>query len=90
MITEKDVNDAFDTLEETFKRLAPFEDKMNQYAEDLLDLKEGSRKSDQIKKKMIELKPKLNDATRAYRLAGMRADRLRMLLNVHLTALGRD
>jgi uncharacterized coiled-coil DUF342 family protein len=90
MIGEKEVNAAFDTLENSFQELAKLEDKMLEYNQDLGEFKEGSRKADQIKKKIEELRPKITEAQRAYRMAGMRADRVRLLLDIAKTAMGRD
>ena len=90
MIGEKEVNLAFDNLEESFQELAKLEDKMMEYNQDLSEFKEGSRKADQGKKRIEELRPKITEAQRAYRLAGMRADRVRLLLDVAKTAMGRD
>ena len=90
MISEKDVNLAFAALEESFQELAKLEDKMIEYNQDLSEFKEGSRKADQIKKRIEELRPKITEAQRAYRLAAMRADRVRLLLDVYKTSLGRD
>ena len=90
MIIDKDVNAAFDALEDAFSKLGNIEDKMTEYGQDLADFKDGSRKADQIKKRMQELQPKLTDAQRNFRLAAMRADRVRLLLDVAKTAMGRD
>ena len=90
MISEKDVNLAFDALENNFQELAKLEDKMMEYNQDLAEFKEGSRKADQIKKRIEELRPKITEAQRAYRLAAMRTDRVRLLLDVAKTAMGRD
>jgi uncharacterized coiled-coil DUF342 family protein len=90
MIGEKEVNASFDTLENSFQELAKLEDKMLEYNQDLGEFKEGSRKADQIKKKIEELRPKITEAQRAYRMAGMRADRVRLLLDIAKTAMGRD
>jgi hypothetical protein len=90
MITEEDVNEAFDNLEKAFQELANIEDKQQELAADLSEYKDGSRKADQIKKRLQEMQPKITEAQRAYRLAGMRADRIRLLLDVAKTARGRD
>lgn len=88
-ITADDVNKAFDNLEKAFCNLAKIEDKQNKLTEDLPTLK-GSRKGDQIEKKLQALMPEMAEAQRAYRLAGMRADRVRLLLDVQKTSMGRD
>lgn len=88
-ITEDDINKAFDNLEKAFCDLAKIEDKQNKLAEDLPALK-GSRKGDQIEKKLHGIQLEMVAAQRAYRLAGMRADRVRLLLDVAKTAMGRD
>lgn len=90
MITVDDVNKAFDDLEQAFQELAKIEDKQQELAADLAEYKDGSRKADQIKKRLQELQPKIAEAQRAYRLAGMRADRVRLLLDVQKTSMGRD
>lgn len=40
--------------------------------------------------KLREMQPRMIAAQRAYRLAGMRCDRVRLLAEVEKTALGRD
>ncbi len=89
-ISVDDVNAAFDALENAFQDLAKIEDKQQELAADLAEFKDGSRKADQIKKKLQDLQPKMAEAQRAYRLAGMRADRIRLLLDVAKTSMGRD
>lgn len=89
-ITEKDVNRAFDALELAFDNLATIEDKQTTLTADLQDFREGSRKADQIKKKLQELQPEIVKAQRAFRLAGIQADRVRLLLDVAKTSMGRD
>lgn len=89
-ITAKDVNGAFDNLEWAFDNLAAIEDKQAALTEDLQDFREGSRKADQIKKKLQELQPEMVKAQRAFRLAGIKADRIRLLLDVAKTARGQD
>ena len=90
MITEEMVNSAFDALEEAFQTLADIEDKQQEIALDLSEFKDGSRKAEQLKKKLQDMQPKITDAQRAFRLAGMRADRIRLLLDVAKTSMGRD
>jgi hypothetical protein len=90
MITETDVNEAYDAMEKAFSEHAKIEDKIQALAADLAEYKEGSRKADQIKKRLQELQPKFTEAQRAYKLAGMRADRVRVLLDVEKNAKGRD
>jgi ATPase subunit of ABC transporter with duplicated ATPase domains len=90
MISADDVNKAFDALESAFTELAKIEDKQQEIATDLAEFKDGSRKADQLKKKLQDLQPKMAEAQRAYRLAGMRADRVRLLLDVAKTSMGRD
>jgi hypothetical protein len=81
-ISEDDVNAAFDALESAFQELAKIEDKQQEIAADLAEFKDGSRKADQLKKKLQDLQPKMTAAQRAFRFAGMRADRVRLLLDV--------
>ncbi len=90
MISEGDVNQAFDDLEKAFQELAKIEDKQQELAQDLAEYKDGSRKADQIKKRLQEMQPKATEASRAFRLAGMKADRIRLLLDVQKTSMGRD
>jgi hypothetical protein len=90
MITEKDVNLAFDNMEKAFAECAKIEDKQQELAADLSEYKDGSRKADQLKKRLQEMQPQIADAQRAYRLAGMRADRIRLLLDVEKNARGAD
>ena len=89
-ITDEDVNSAFDSLESALNELAKVEDKQTALAADLQDFREGSRKAEQLKKKLQDLQPEITKAQRTYRLAGMRADRIRLLLDVAKTARGRD
>lgn len=89
-ITEQDVNEAFDELEYAFSNLAKIEDKQFALSGDLQDFREGSRKAEQLKKKLQDLQPEITKAQRTYRLAGMRADRIRLLLDVAKTSMGRD
>lgn len=89
-ISAKDVDGAFDALEQAFNDLVKIEDKQTALTVDLQDFREGSKKADQIKKKLQDLQPEMMKAQRTYRLAGMRADRLRLLLDVAKTSMGRD
>jgi hypothetical protein len=89
-ITTDDVNKAFDDLEKSFNELAKIEDRQTALVADLQEYAEGSRKAEQAKKKVQDLQPKLATAQRAFRLAGMRADRVRLLLDVQKTSMGRD
>lgn len=90
MIQEKDVNDAFDALEKAFQDLAALEDKQSKIVRDMEQFKDGSQKKDELQRKLQKLQPEMTDLQRAYRLAGMRADRIRLLLDVQKTAMGRD
>ena len=90
MITENHVIEAFDNLEKAFQDLAKIEDKQQTLAQDLAEYKDGSRKADQIKKHLQEMQPKLAETQRMYRLAGMRVDRVRLLLDVEKNARGTD
>lgn len=90
MISEDDINAAYDNLESAYAELAKIEDKQTAIAEELAEFKEGSRKADLLRKRLQELQPKKNEAHRAYVLAGMKADRLRLLLDVAKTAKGRE
>ena len=90
MITSDDVNQAFDNLEKAFQDLAKIENKQQTLAQDLAEYKDGSRKADQVKKHLQDMQPKMSEAQRAYRLAAMRADRIRLLLDVAKTSMGRD
>lgn len=90
MITEKEVNDAFDALEKAFADLAAIEDKQSKILKSIENFKEGSEAAQAAQKRLRDLQPKNTEAQRAYRLAGMRADRVRLLLDVQKTAMGRD
>lgn len=90
MITTEDVNKAYDAFETAFKRLAELENKQSELVADLAEYKDGSRKADQIKKRIEDQRPKMLDAQREYRMAGMRVDRLRVLLDVEKIAVGQD
>lgn len=57
---------------------------------DLGEYKEGSRKAEQAKKRIQDLQPKMAAAQRAYRLASMKAVRIRLLLDVEKNARGKD
>jgi hypothetical protein len=61
-----------------------------EYNQDLVEYKDGSRKADQSKKRIEELRPKITESQRAYRLAAMRVDRVRLLLDVEKNARGTD
>jgi len=89
-ITEDDVNKAFEDLENAFLELAKVEDRQTALLDDLKEYAEGGRKAEHAKKKVQDLQPKLTAAQRAFRLAGMRADKIRMLLDVQKTSMGRD
>lgn len=90
MITEKDVNQAFDNLETAFNELAAIEDRQQELTQELSEYKDGSSKALEVSKKLQDLQPLIADAQRAYRLAGMKADRIRMLLDVAKTSMGKD
>jgi predicted CopG family antitoxin len=79
---EKEVNDAFDALERAFKELAEVEDKQESLSDLLSEYVPESRQAKHIKDQIQELRPKLIEAQRKYRLAAMRIDRTRMLLDV--------
>ena len=83
------MNSAFDALENAFGELAEIEDRQQDLIRKMEGL-EGSRKGDQLKKRLQALQLEMAAAQRCYRLAGMRADRVRLLLDVQKTALGRD
>jgi septation ring formation regulator EzrA len=89
-ITETDVNEAFDNLEKAFQALAKIEDKQAECIESMNNFKEGSKAEIAAKARMAKLQPELVAAQRAFRLAGIRADRIRMLLDVQKTSMGRD
>jgi|GEM_PF-4040488 len=90
MITADDINGAFDALEDSFNKLAKLEDRQTELMADLAEYAEGSRKKEQCQKKIRDLQPTLVAAQRAFRLAGLRADRVRLLLHVEKTSMGRD
>jgi len=90
MISEDDVNQAYNAFEESFCELAKIEDRQTELANDLSEYKDGSRKAEQITKKIQELAPKHNEAMRKYKLLGMKVDRIRLLLDVEKNAKGRD
>lgn len=79
---EKVVNDAFDALERAFNALAEVEDKQESLSDLLSEYVPESRQAKHIKDQIQELRPKLIEAQRKYRLAAMRIDRTRMLLDV--------
>lgn len=90
MITAKDVNQAFDNLETAFNELAAIEDEKTRLTNELAEAKEGGMRALQIKQESQEVQRKNDAAFRAYKIAGMKADRIRMLLDVQKTAMGRD
>ena len=89
-ITADNVNEAFDDLEKAFHTLEKTEDKQAECIESMNNFKEGSKAEIAAKARMAKLQPELVAAQRAFRLAGIRADRIRMLLDVQKTSMGRD
>ena len=89
-ITADNVNEAFDNLEKAFQALAKIEDKQAECIESMNNFKEGSKAEVAAKARLAKLQPELVAAQRAFRLAGMQADRIRLLLDVQKTSMGRD
>jgi len=89
-ITADNVNEAFDDLEKAFHTLEKTEDKQAECIESMNNFKEGSKAEIAAKARLAKLQPELVAAQRAFRLAGIRADRIRMLLDVQKTSMGRD
>ncbi len=87
---EKEVNDAFNALERAFKELAEVEDKQESLSDLLSEYVPESRQAKHIKDQIQELRPKLIEAQRKYRLAAMRIDRTRMLLDVEKIKMCKD
>ena len=90
MITSDDVNQAFDKLIVAFKSLAEIEDEQSRLNKELSRYKDGCDEVVTAKKQLADLQPKIAAGQRAYRLAGMECDRVRMLLDVEKNARGRD
>jgi hypothetical protein len=78
----KIVNDAFDAIEQAFFDLAAVEDKQESLADQLAEFVPESRQAKNIKEKLQDLRPELVEAQRKYRLAAMKVDRVRMLIDV--------
>jgi septation ring formation regulator EzrA len=89
-ITADRVNEAFDNLEKAFHALEKIEDKQAECIERMNDFKEGSKAEVAAKARLAKLQPELVAAQRAFRLAGMGAERLRLLLDVEKNAKGKD
>lgn len=90
MITADDVNQAFNRLTSAFNELAAIEDEQTRLNKELSRYKDGCDEVLAAKKQLVDLQPKIVAGQRAYRLAGMECDRVRMLLDVEKTAMGRD
>jgi hypothetical protein len=82
MVEVKNVNEAFDALEAAFHELADIEDKHEELNCLLSEYVPESRQAKDIKDRIYDLRPKLVDAQRKYRLAAMKVDRTRMLIEV--------
>jgi septation ring formation regulator EzrA len=89
-ITADDVNEAFDNLEKAFHELAKIEDKQAECIESMNNFKEGSKAEVAAKARLAKLQPEITEAQRSFRLAGLKADRVRLLLDVQKTSMGRD
>lgn len=90
MIQTKDVNEAYDAFEASFDELAKIEDREQELVADLGEYKEGSRKAEDLNKKIKAIQPKKTDALRKYRKAGIKVDRIRLLLDCEKNAKGTD
>lgn len=88
MITADDINRAFNDLEKAFDALAEAEEKRQGMEEDLAEYKEGSGKALAIKKRIADMGPKIRELQRDYRKAAMKADRVRLLVDIQKTANG--
>lgn len=82
MITETDVNTAYDKLEETFNALAIEEDRLEESDSEVQSFKDGSSGKAKAIVAYRDQKTRTNTALRAFRLAGMRVDRILALLDV--------
>ncbi len=89
-ITADNVNEAFDNLEKAFHDLEKVEDRQAKCIENANNAREGSKAEIDAKARMAKLQPELVAAQRAFRLAGIRTDRVRLLLDVQKTSMGRD
>ncbi len=90
MITVDDVNRAYDVLEGAFQALAKIEDKQTDCMNDMQEFKEGSTKAEKTKKRLENIKAELIIAQRNYRQAAMKVDKIRTLLEVQVSAMGRN
>ena len=70
--------------------LAKIEDRQAKCMENMNNAREGSKAEIGAKARLAKIQSEMTAALRAYRLAGMRADRVRMLLDVQKTSMGRD
>jgi len=90
MITENDVNEAYDAFENSFTDLAKIEDKQAKCIENMNNAREGSKAETDAKARLAKIQPEMTEAQRTFRTAGMRVDRIRLLLDVEKNAKGRD
>ena len=90
MITEKDVNEAYDAFEKSFADLAKIEDRQTKCLENMNNAREGSKAETDAKARLAKIQPEMTEAQRAFRMAGMKVDRIRLLLDVEKNAKGRD
>jgi len=78
----KRVNEVFNNLKQAFYDLAAIEDDQEALTESLSDFVPNSNQAKKIQGQIQELRPKLIEAQRKYRIAAMEVDRTRMLIEV--------
>jgi hypothetical protein len=79
MITEANINDAFDNYLQAFNVLAEKEDELELMKLEIEDFKEGSPKHSEAIRKAREFEMSLSEYQRTYRRAGLELDRVKTL-----------
>jgi hypothetical protein len=83
MLSEKDVNDAFNAREMAFWALAEIEDKMTEMAAGLSDYKEGSRALLDGQERIKALQPETTELKRKFTMACWQVERVQALLRLN-------
>lgn len=82
MITEENINEAFDNYLTAFDTLAEKEDELERMKLELEDYKEGSPKHTEAIRKAREFEISLSAYQRAFRKAGLQLDRVKTLASM--------
>ena len=83
MITKEEIDAAYDALEAAFRALAEAEDRYSEIESELSSVRSGSPRALRLESELQAAAKARTEAARAWRLAGMRVDRL----NAHLALL---